>query len=94
MINTCWKIQLGQKECIIASNIVFYNMTDNHLIYLPLKTTTIFEKKDLSELFDLALLCVKSVQIRIVFSVPNTEKYGPEKTPYLETFHAVPKAPL
>ena len=23
-----------------------------------------------------------------VFS-PNTEKYGPEKTPYLDTFHAV-----
>ena len=24
-----------------------------------------------------------------VFSGPNTEKYGPEKTPYLNTFHAV-----
>ena len=45
--------------------------------------------------------CVKSVQIRsffwsvfsciwteYVFS-PNTEKYGPEKTPYLDTFHTV-----
>ena len=38
---------------------------------------------------------VKSVQIRSfsgpyfpVFS-PNTGKYGPEKTPYLDTFHAV-----
>ena len=31
--------------------------------------------------------CVKSVQIS-VFS-PNTGKYGPEKTPYLDTFHAV-----
>ena len=24
-----------------------------------------------------------------VFSGPNTGKYGPEKTPYLDTFHAV-----
>ena len=40
--------------------------------------------------------CVKGVQIvnlRItelifVFS-PNTGKYGPEKTPYIDTFHAV-----
>ena len=24
-----------------------------------------------------------------VFSGPNTKKYGPEKTPYLDTFHAV-----
>ena len=23
------------------------------------------------------------------YSVPNTEKYGPEKTPYLDTFHVV-----
>ena len=41
---------------------------------------------------------MKSVQIRIfsgplisVFS-PNIEKYGPEKTPCLETFHTVLKA--
>ena len=36
--------------------------------------------------------CVKSVQIRSYFwSVfnPNTGKYGPEITPYLDTFHAV-----
>ena len=35
---------------------------------------------------------VKSVLIRSFFwSVfsPNTGKYGPEKTPYLDTFHAV-----
>ena len=25
-----------------------------------------------------------------VFSGPNTGKYGPEKTPYLDTFYAVP----
>ena len=31
--------------------------------------------------------CVKSVQIWSFFS-RNTEKYGPEKTPYLDTFHA------
>ena len=36
--------------------------------------------------------CVKSPQIRIFFwSVfsPNAGKYGPENTPYLDTFHAV-----
>ena len=36
--------------------------------------------------------CMKSVQIRSFFwSVfsPNLEKYGPEKTPYLDTFLAV-----
>ena len=35
--------------------------------------------------------CVKSVQIPSFFSVfsPNTGKYGPEKIPYLDTFHAV-----
>ena len=39
--------------------------------------------------------CVKSVQIRSFagpyFSVfsSNTGKYGPEKTPYLDTFHEV-----
>ena len=36
--------------------------------------------------------CVKCVQVRSylwsVFS-PNTGKYGPEITPYLDTFHAV-----
>ena len=32
--------------------------------------------------------CVKSVQIRSFFS-PNAGKYGPEKIPYLDTFHAV-----
>ena len=44
---------------------------------------------------DEILHCVKSVQIRS-FSGPyfsvfglNTGKYGPEKTPYLNTFHAV-----
>ena len=31
---------------------------------------------------------MKSVQIRN-FSGPNTGKYGPEKTPYLDTFHSV-----
>ena len=25
----------------------------------------------------------------VVFSGPNTGKYGPQKTPYLDTFHAV-----
>ena len=30
--------------------------------------------------------CMKSVQIRS-FSGPNTVKYGPERTPYLGTFH-------
>ena len=36
--------------------------------------------------------CVKSVQIRSFFwslFSPNTGKNGPEKTPYLDTFHAV-----
>ena len=35
--------------------------------------------------------CVKSVQIRKYLSVfsPNAEKYGPEITPYLDTFRAV-----
>ena len=43
---------------------------------------------------------MKSVQIRSfsgpyfpIFS-PNAEKHGPEKAPYLDTFHAVHKAPL
>ena len=46
------------------------------------------EKKNLKH-------CVKSVQIQFFsgpyFSVfsPNTGKYGPEKTLYLDTFHAV-----
>ena len=35
-----------------------------------------------------SLYCVKSVQIRS-FSSPNAGKYGLEKTPYLDTFHAV-----
>ena len=41
------------------------------------------------------LHCVKSVQIQsfsdLYFSTfgLNTGKYGPEKTPYLDTFHAV-----
>ena len=36
--------------------------------------------------------CVKSVQTRsFIWSVfsPNAGEYGPEKTPYLDTFHAV-----
>ena len=31
------------------------------------------------------LHCMKSIQIWS----PNTGKYGPERTPYLDTFHAV-----
>ena len=34
------------------------------------------------------LHCVKSVQIRTEYG-PNTGKCKPEKTPYLDTFHAV-----
>ena len=40
--------------------------------------------------------CVKSAQIRFFFSgpyfpvvSPNAGKYGPEKSPHLDTFHAV-----
>ena len=38
--------------------------------------------------------CVESVQIRSYFwsvfsCIRNTGKYGPEKTPYLDAFHAV-----
>ena len=33
--------------------------------------------------------CVKSVQIRPNLFELNTGKKGPEKTPYLDTFHAV-----
>ena len=32
------------------------------------------------------------VSINGVFSGPNTGKYGPEKTTYLDTFHAVGEA--
>ena len=35
-----------------------------------------------------SLYCVKSVQIRSFFC-PNAGKYGLEKTPYLDAFHAV-----
>ena len=51
------------------------------------------------KLFENSTRCVKSVQIQSLFwSVfsciwtefsPNTGKYGPEKTPYLDTFHVV-----
>ena len=44
------------------------------------------------QLFNWPWHCVKSVQIRSFFwSVfsPNAGKYGPEKTPYLDTFHTV-----
>ena len=36
--------------------------------------------------------CMKSVQIRS-FSGPNTVKYGPERTPYMGTFHIVHEIP-
>ena len=32
--------------------------------------------------------CRKSVQMESLFG-PNTGKYGPEKTPYFDAFHAV-----
>ena len=51
------------------------------------------------KLFEHSTRCVKSVQIQSLFwSVfsciwtefsPNTGKYGPEKIPYLDTFHVV-----
>ena len=31
----------------------------------------------------------KSLREKISIFSPNTGKYGPEKTPYLDTFHAV-----
>ena len=44
----------------------------------------------------LYILCVKSVEIQSFFNGPyfpvfglNTKIYGPEKTPYWDTFHAV-----
>ena len=45
-----------------------------------------------TEVFITVFHCVKSVQIRSFFwSVfsPNARKYGPEKTPYLDTFNAM-----
>ena len=52
-------------------------------------------KQPLTKEVKMALHCVKSVQIRSYFwsvipvFTPNTEKYGPEITPYLDSFHAV-----
>ena len=33
--------------------------------------------------------CVKSVQIKYFVFSPNAGKYGPEKTPYLDTFYTL-----
>ena len=41
-----------------------------------------------TDVISASLHCVKNVQIRSFFS-PNAGKYGPEKTPYLDTCHAV-----
>ena len=40
------------------------------------------------ELLDIPSLREKCPNAEFLFS-PNTGKYGPEKTPYLDTFHAV-----
>ena len=63
------------------------------LLYLEEKNLTLPEKCPNTEFF-LARIFPHSDWIRrntsylFVFS-PNTGKYGPEKTPYLDTFHAV-----
>ena len=48
---------------------------------LPEDSTGIYKRNMINH-------CVKSGQIQSFFG-PNTEKYGKEKTPYLDTFHAV-----
>ena len=37
----------------------------------------------------MSVLTALKVSKYAVFSCPNTGNYGPEKTPYLDTFHAV-----
>ena len=61
--------------------------------FLPLKFFKIYWSEDFTNpLLLLNSHCVKSVQIRSNFSSvfsPNSGKYGPEITPYMDTFHAV-----
>ena len=61
--------------------------------FLPLKFFKIYWSEEFTNpLLLLNSHCVKSVQIRSNFSSvfsPNAGKYGPEVTPYMDTFHAV-----
>ena len=68
------------------------------LIFFCSNDPVLTKKSDSLKVYDLYHIhCVKSVQIRSNFwsafsciqSAYNTEKYGPEITPYLDTFHAV-----
>ena len=74
-------------------------LTSVHMILILVITKFLITIK-LLYLYICSYHCVKSVQIRSYFwsvfsyipiSVfnPNTGKYGPEITPYLDTFHAV-----
>ena len=53
-------------------------------------------KLSLVHVLSFSIHCVESVQLRRFYSSvfrPNKGKYGPEKIPYLDTFHAVTTIP-
>ena len=54
-----------------------------HILIQPLR-----EKSPNTEFFPVRIFRTEYGEYLSVFS-PNTEKHGPEKTPYLNTFHAV-----
>ena len=59
----------------------YFKLADTYSVEATLR-----EKCPNTEIF-LALILPHTLYLS-VFS-PNAEKYGPEKTPYLDTFHAV-----
>ena len=94
MYEKCSKLTIKISErrycCCSGAFIVNFEQISNIVLMLPLLTLN-KEQFTLVNIYR-SLHCVKSVQIRSffwsVFSCIQTE-YGPEKTPYLDTFRAV-----
>ena len=78
---------------LILINISFKSIFSLRIMWikcfssLPFRKTSLRERVQIRSFFWSVFSCIQSGQIS-VFSL-NTGKYGPEKTPYLDTFHAV-----
>ena len=65
------------------------NLISHTLAFFFMNTSLIAFPATISPSTCLLIRCVKSVQKYGVFSGPYIPVFGPEKTPYLDTFHAV-----
>ena len=92
-----WCFQGVEKDALRTNELKKSKMVNQYIVHVSIYEVPCSEnyQKTVSNFLGAFSHCVKSVRIRSfsgpyfpVFT-PNAGKYGPEKTPYLDTFHAV-----